>query len=206
MTQHATTPIRPACRRATFRRRTTSPCSWRRRRSIRRSATLDHAGSHYVEVQPTGQILGFNNTNELVKNAEWDIQLSEDRLHPRSRQVPRDAGDDRQPAVRDRAARFRSASTRASATPSASGIGSRPGETLPARPTPRPAVEGAQGAKPRASASRGRSRRQQARLTSRRLDVGRPRSRLTPLAPRFTYYLRGGAARTAPSRARASSR
>jgi D-alanyl-D-alanine endopeptidase (penicillin-binding protein 7) len=33
-------------------------------------------GSHYVEVQPTGQWLGFNNTNNLVKNAQWDIQLS----------------------------------------------------------------------------------------------------------------------------------
>jgi serine-type D-Ala-D-Ala endopeptidase (penicillin-binding protein 7) len=33
-------------------------------------------GSHYVEVQPTGQLLGFNNTNNLVKNAQWDIQLS----------------------------------------------------------------------------------------------------------------------------------
>jgi len=33
-------------------------------------------GSHYVEVQPTGQWLGFNNTNNLVKSAQWDIQLS----------------------------------------------------------------------------------------------------------------------------------
>lgn len=33
-------------------------------------------GSHYVEVQPTGQLLGFNNTNNLVKSAQWDIQLS----------------------------------------------------------------------------------------------------------------------------------
>ncbi len=33
-------------------------------------------GSHYVEVQPTGRLLGFNNTNNLVKNAQWDIQLS----------------------------------------------------------------------------------------------------------------------------------
>jgi len=33
-------------------------------------------GSHYVEVQPTGQWLGFSNTNNLVKNAQWDIQLS----------------------------------------------------------------------------------------------------------------------------------
>ena len=33
-------------------------------------------GSHYVEVQPTGQVLGFNNTNNLVKNAQWDIQVS----------------------------------------------------------------------------------------------------------------------------------
>jgi len=33
-------------------------------------------GSHFVEVQPTGQILGFNNTNNLVKNGQWDIKLS----------------------------------------------------------------------------------------------------------------------------------
>jgi len=33
-------------------------------------------GSHYVEVQPTGQVLGFNNTNNLVKNAQWDIKVS----------------------------------------------------------------------------------------------------------------------------------
>ncbi len=32
--------------------------------------------SHFVEVQPTGQLLGFNNTNGLVKNSGWDIQLS----------------------------------------------------------------------------------------------------------------------------------
>ncbi len=32
--------------------------------------------SHYVEVQPTGQLLGFNNTNGLVKNSDWDIQVS----------------------------------------------------------------------------------------------------------------------------------
>lgn len=33
-------------------------------------------GSHYVEVQPSGQTLAFNNTNNLVKNSAWDIQLS----------------------------------------------------------------------------------------------------------------------------------
>ncbi|MEP6941872.1 MAG: D-alanyl-D-alanine endopeptidase [Betaproteobacteria bacterium] len=32
--------------------------------------------SHYVEVQPSGQLIGFNNTNSLVKNGSWDIQLS----------------------------------------------------------------------------------------------------------------------------------
>ena len=29
----------------------------------------------FVEVQPTGQTLGFNNSNALVKNVTWDIQL-----------------------------------------------------------------------------------------------------------------------------------
>lgn len=32
--------------------------------------------SHYVEVQPTGQVLGYNNTNSLVRAGQWDIQLS----------------------------------------------------------------------------------------------------------------------------------
>jgi D-alanyl-D-alanine endopeptidase (penicillin-binding protein 7) len=32
--------------------------------------------SHYVEVQPTGALLGFNNTNSLVRGGEWNIQLS----------------------------------------------------------------------------------------------------------------------------------
>ena len=32
--------------------------------------------SHYVEVQPTGQVLGFNNTNGLVKSSGWNIHLS----------------------------------------------------------------------------------------------------------------------------------
>ena len=32
--------------------------------------------SYYVEVQPTGQLLGFNNTNSLVKSGGWDIQVS----------------------------------------------------------------------------------------------------------------------------------
>jgi len=32
--------------------------------------------SHFVEVQPTGQFIGFNNTNALVKSADWDIQVS----------------------------------------------------------------------------------------------------------------------------------
>src|SRR5271166_2491301 len=32
--------------------------------------------SHYVEVQPLGQVLGFNNTNLLVRGGQWDIQVS----------------------------------------------------------------------------------------------------------------------------------
>ena len=31
--------------------------------------------SHYVEVQPTGRVLGFNNSNRLVSSSAWDIQL-----------------------------------------------------------------------------------------------------------------------------------
>jgi D-alanyl-D-alanine endopeptidase (penicillin-binding protein 7) len=32
--------------------------------------------SHFVEVQPWGQFIGFNNTNGLVKSSDWDIQVS----------------------------------------------------------------------------------------------------------------------------------
>jgi serine-type D-Ala-D-Ala endopeptidase (penicillin-binding protein 7) len=32
--------------------------------------------SRYVEVQPTGRILGYNNTNSLVRSGQWDIQVS----------------------------------------------------------------------------------------------------------------------------------
>ncbi|HVJ74229.1 MAG TPA: D-alanyl-D-alanine endopeptidase [Casimicrobiaceae bacterium] len=31
--------------------------------------------SHVVEVQPTGRVLGFNNSNRLVQSSAWDIQL-----------------------------------------------------------------------------------------------------------------------------------
>ena len=31
--------------------------------------------SHVVEVQPTGRVLGFNNSNRLVQSSTWDIQL-----------------------------------------------------------------------------------------------------------------------------------
>jgi D-alanyl-D-alanine endopeptidase (penicillin-binding protein 7) len=31
--------------------------------------------AHYVELQPTGRMLTFNNSNALVKNQAWDIQL-----------------------------------------------------------------------------------------------------------------------------------
>jgi D-alanyl-D-alanine endopeptidase (penicillin-binding protein 7) len=31
--------------------------------------------AHFVEVQPTGRWLGFNNSNALVKSEEWDIRL-----------------------------------------------------------------------------------------------------------------------------------
>lgn len=32
--------------------------------------------SHYVEVQPGGTVLGYNNTNSLVRAGQWDIQVS----------------------------------------------------------------------------------------------------------------------------------
>jgi D-alanyl-D-alanine endopeptidase (penicillin-binding protein 7) len=32
--------------------------------------------SYYVEVQPSGRLLGFNNTNQLVRGGQWDITVS----------------------------------------------------------------------------------------------------------------------------------
>jgi serine-type D-Ala-D-Ala endopeptidase (penicillin-binding protein 7) len=32
--------------------------------------------SHSVEIQPSGRVLGFNNTNSLVRGGQWDITLS----------------------------------------------------------------------------------------------------------------------------------
>jgi len=37
--------------------------------------TYSTTPAHHVEVQPTGQTLGFNNSNGLVKSGTWDIQL-----------------------------------------------------------------------------------------------------------------------------------
>ena len=31
--------------------------------------------AHFVEVQPSGRLMGFNNSNALVKKSSWDIQL-----------------------------------------------------------------------------------------------------------------------------------
>ena len=32
--------------------------------------------SHFVDIRSTGQVLGFNNTNGLVRSRDWDIQVS----------------------------------------------------------------------------------------------------------------------------------
>jgi D-alanyl-D-alanine endopeptidase (penicillin-binding protein 7) len=32
--------------------------------------------SHYVEIQPHSRLLGYNNTNSLVRGGQWDIQVS----------------------------------------------------------------------------------------------------------------------------------
>jgi len=32
--------------------------------------------SHYVEIQPYGKLLGYNNTNSLVRGGQWDILVS----------------------------------------------------------------------------------------------------------------------------------
>jgi D-alanyl-D-alanine endopeptidase (penicillin-binding protein 7) len=38
--------------------------------------TYTTTASHYVEVQPSGRIIGFNNTNSLVRAGQWDITVS----------------------------------------------------------------------------------------------------------------------------------
>ena len=63
-------------------------------------------GSHYVEVQPSGQWLGFNNTNNLVKNAQWDIQLSKTGYIREAGKCLVMMATIAQPPVRHRAARF----------------------------------------------------------------------------------------------------
>jgi D-alanyl-D-alanine endopeptidase (penicillin-binding protein 7) len=37
--------------------------------------TFTTTPSYYVEVQPTGRVLGFNNSNRLVGSEKWDIKL-----------------------------------------------------------------------------------------------------------------------------------
>jgi D-alanyl-D-alanine endopeptidase (penicillin-binding protein 7) len=61
--------------------------------------------AHYVEVQGTGQLLGFNNSNGLVKNTRG-ISSCKRRAISAKRPLCRHAGDDRQPADGDRVARF----------------------------------------------------------------------------------------------------
>ncbi len=63
-------------------------------------------GAVNVTLPDSKRKLSFVNTNALVGHSDWKIGPVEDRLHQRGGQVPRDAGDDRQPASRDRAARF----------------------------------------------------------------------------------------------------
>jgi serine-type D-Ala-D-Ala endopeptidase (penicillin-binding protein 7) len=38
--------------------------------------TYTTTASHYVEVQPSGKLLGYNNTNSLVRAGQWDITVS----------------------------------------------------------------------------------------------------------------------------------
>ena len=70
-----TTRIRRGCRRATCRRRTISRTLVRAAAEYPLIREYSTTPAHYVEVQPTGQTLGFNNSNALVKNGAWDIQL-----------------------------------------------------------------------------------------------------------------------------------
>ena len=62
--------------------------------------------SHYVEMQPSGRVLGFNNTNSLVRGGAVGHHAEQDRVHSRGRQMPGHARQYRQPAGRHRAARF----------------------------------------------------------------------------------------------------
>jgi len=50
--------------------------SWRPLRSTRKSATSAPRRAISSRFQPSGQLLGFNNTNGLVKKSGWNIHLS----------------------------------------------------------------------------------------------------------------------------------
>ena len=73
---HAISATRRACPARTSPPRTIWRAWSRRPPSYPLIREFTTTPSHYVEVQPTGQLLGFNNTNSLVKSGGWDIQVS----------------------------------------------------------------------------------------------------------------------------------
>ena len=132
----------------TCRRRTTSPCV------VGAAAEYPLIREFSTTRQPLrrgaarpGRCSASTTRTTSSRTRQWDIQLSQDRLHPRGRQVPRDAGDDRQPAVRDRAARFGRQVHARRATRSASGTGSRPARRWPPPSREQAGGEGRQGAR-----------------------------------------------------------
>ena len=62
--------------------------------------------AHFVEVQPSGAGARVQQFQCARQECRVGHPAAEDRLHPRSRALRGHAGDDRQPADRDRAARF----------------------------------------------------------------------------------------------------
>ena len=100
------TRIPPGFRRATCRRRTIwrGSCAPRPNYPLIREYSTTPA--HYVEVQPTGQTLGFNNSNALVKNGAWDIQLQKTGYIREAGRCVVMLATIAQPADGDRAARF----------------------------------------------------------------------------------------------------
>ena len=68
------------------------------------------------------------------QGGQWDILVQQDRVHPRGRQMPGDAGDYREPAGRHRAARLLRQALRASPTRSGSSTGSKPANRWRCRP------------------------------------------------------------------------
>ena len=147
--------------------------------------------SHYVEVQPTGQTLGFNNSNALVKNSAWDIQLQKTGYIREAGRCVVMLVEHRQQADGDRAARLDRQVHARWATRSASSTGSKRARRCrwrQARAQARPESRVAKGDQAREGESRAGS------CPSRRRAAD-PRNRASRRAPVLLVQLLGMSAR-----------